>query len=194
MKIKGIIHIGGHYGQEYLLYKNKKIQNIMFFEPVPSNFAILKEKLEGKAILINKAVGAESKKIEMFIETANQGMSCSILQPKLHLEKHPKIQFTLKIEVDMIKLDEINIDKKNYNMLVVNVQGYELEVFKGAIILLENIDYIITEVNREELYINNPLIEDIDAFLGQHNFLRTDTKWMPSGWGDALYVKQIKLF
>lgn len=193
MKIKGILHIGGHYGQEYLLYKSKNIQNIMFFEPVPSNFAILKERLEGKAILVNKAVGAESRKIEMFIETANRSMSCSILQPKLHLEEYPKIIFTSKIEVDMIKLDEIYIDKKKYNMLVVDVQGYELEVFKGAKILLKNIDYIVTEVNRKELYTNNPLIEDIDIFLGQHKFLRTDTKWMSKGWGDALYVKQIKL-
>lgn len=192
MNIRGIIHIGGHYGQEYLKYKNKNVQNIMFFEPVPSSFAVLKAKLEGKAILVNKAVGAESKRIEMFIAT-NQSMSSSILQPKLHLKKHPEITFDSKIQVDMVKLDDMNIDKNCYNMLVVDVQGYELEVFKGAKTLLKNIDCIVTEVNTEELYTNNPLVEDIDVFLGQYGFLRIETKWMPTGWGDALYVKQIKL-
>lgn len=31
LKIKGVLHIGAHYGQEYKLYKSHNINNLMFF-------------------------------------------------------------------------------------------------------------------------------------------------------------------
>ena len=34
MNIRGILHIGGHYGEEYKTYKELKINNIIFFEPL----------------------------------------------------------------------------------------------------------------------------------------------------------------
>ena len=83
MDIKGVIHIGGHHGQEFKTYVENDISNVMFFEPVPTTFKILKENIGDKAILHNVALGNENKKIEMYIETANKGQSSSILEPGL---------------------------------------------------------------------------------------------------------------
>ena len=77
-----------------------------------------------------------------------------------------------------------------YNFLNIDVQGYELEVFKGAFESLKNIDYIISEVNRDEVYENCPHIDELDKYLSQLNFKRVETDWAGNSWGDALYVKK----
>jgi hypothetical protein len=73
-----------------------------------------------------------------------------------------------------------------------DVQGYELEVLKGASKFLSHIQFIYCEVNRAEVYEGCPMIEEIDQFLGEYNFERVDTNWAGDTWGDALYVKREK--
>jgi len=67
MNIRGVIHIGAHYGQEYNLYKNHNIKNCLFFEPLPKTLKVLQEKLQNEdVVLVNKALGNDNKKIEMY--------------------------------------------------------------------------------------------------------------------------------
>ena len=71
-----------------------------------------------------------------------------------------------------------------------DVQGYELEVLKGAKETLCHIDYVYCEVNRNEIYENNALIEEIDAYLSFYGMTRIETSWWPdSDWGDAFYMR-----
>ena len=88
-------------------------------------------------------------------------------------------------------LDEI-MQGKEFNFLNIDVQGYELEVLRGAEICLENVYYIIVEVNKAELYQGCPMVEEIDDFLSGFGFSRVETEWRHNRekWGDALYVKQ----
>jgi hypothetical protein len=90
----------------------------------------------------------------------------------------------------MNKLDNISFDREYFNMINIDVQGYELEVFKGGVNTLETVDYIMTEVNRAEVYENCPLIEELDDFLNKFNFTRVETTWDGVTWGDALYIKK----
>ena len=85
MNINGIIHIGGHYGEEHYLYKQNNIKNIVYFEPLKSNFEVLKNNVKDDALLYNIALGNDDCDIEMNVETANNGQSSSILEPDLHL-------------------------------------------------------------------------------------------------------------
>ena len=64
-----------------------------------------------------------------------------------------------------------------------DVQGYELEVLKGGEHYLNNIDYIITEVNRDEVYDGCAKIEELDAFLQKYTFIRVETTWDGKTWG-----------
>lgn len=193
LKIKGVIHIGAHFGQEFLTYNSLNIKNIVFFEPVPKTFYKLKENIGDNAILKNIALGNMIGEIEMNIESANQGQSSSILEPNIHLKQYPHIIFNEKIKVPITKLDTFIGEFKNiYNFINIDVQGYELEVFKGSIDILENIDYIMTEVNRDEVYKNCPMIEDIDNFLNKYGFNRVETVWDGGTWGDAFYIKNKK--
>ena len=90
----------------------------------------------------------------------------------------------------MVRLDDVLENKENYNFITIDVQGYELEVFKGGQETLKNIDYIITEVNRDELYENCARVEHLDDFLLQFDFQRVETNWEGETWGDAFYIKQ----
>ncbi len=189
LKIRGIIHIGAHYGQEYEIYQKFRIANLVFFEPLSQNFEILKSHVGENAKLFQKAMGNENKKVKMYVESANNGMSSSILKPKKHLEQYPNIVFDSEEIVEMVRLDEILEDKENYNFITIDVQGYELEVFKGSRETLKNIDYILTEVNRDELYENCARVEQLDEFLGQFDFQRVETNWEGETWGDAFYLK-----
>lgn len=198
LKIEGVLHIGAHFGEEYESYISNNIKNLIFFEPVPVTFQKLKDKLEGKAILVNTALGNTTGKITMNVETANQGQSSSILKPALHLSQYPHIKFEDKIEVDITTLDNymselyskdgIN-EVPKYNMINIDVQGYELEVFKGAEKTLENIDYIFTEVNRDVVYHQCAFVDDLDKYLATFGFKRVETNWAGNTWGDAFYVK-----
>ena len=110
-----------------------------------------------------------------------------------HLEEHPGINFTEKINVPVKRMvdviNEYNISINDYNFLNIDIQGYELEAFKGFDNQLYNFDFIYCEVNVKELYIGCPLIEDIDNYLEKFNFKRVLTDITGHGWGDAFYIK-----
>lgn len=187
MNISGVIHIGAHYGEEYSLYTSLGIQKTIFFEPLESNYKILISKVPEK-LCVNVALGSSEQAIDMFVEEANSGQSSSILRPEIHLIQYPHIVFNKKEKVRMRTLDSFNFES-DYNMINIDVQGYELEVFKGATNTLDNIDYIIAEVNRAEVYRDCCKVEELDSFLGKYGFSRVETSWDGITWGDALYAK-----
>jgi FkbM family methyltransferase len=189
LKINGVIHIGGHRGQEYPFYKENNIKNIIFVEPHPHNFGYLKSNVGNECILFETALGNTEGVIEMFVEEANQGQSSSILEPYKHMEQYPHIEFLYKIDVPITTLDKLPFDRTKINFINIDVQGYELEVFKGGMETLKNIDYIYAEVNRDELYKGCAQVEVMDEFLSKFGFTRSGTWWDGVTWGDALYCK-----
>jgi len=58
-KIKGIIHIGAHYGQEYELYKSFLIKKCIFIEPCAFSFQVLSRNIRNDkdVMLLNCALG-----------------------------------------------------------------------------------------------------------------------------------------
>ena len=75
----------------------------------------------------------------------------------------------------------------NFNNM--DVQGFELEVLKGGTKVLEQVNYVYCEVNRDEVYENNAYVEEIDEFLAQYGMERMERDWAGDIWGDALYIK-----
>ena len=191
LKIKGVIHVGAHVGQEYMVYKKLGIHKIVWFEPVLETYKKLVINLPEGSTTYNVALGNGEGEKEMFIETANQGMSNSLLEPGTHLKSYPDITFDTKQKVQMLKLDSFNFPA-TYNMLNMDVQGYELEVLKGSTKSLKNIDIIYTEVNTEDVYENCVHIIELDEFLTKKGFTRVFTKMAHMSWGDALYLRTKK--
>jgi len=188
LNIKGVIHAGAHHGQEYGDYVKNNIRNIIFIEPCKEAFDVLNGKYKGKATLFNCAIGSKDHYAVMNVEKANTGMSNSLLQPKKHLEQYPDIQFISKERVKVRQLDNLYFKRANYNFLMMDIQGYELEALKGAQKTLQFIDYIYTEVNNDEVYKGCARVEQLDAFLS--DFERVYTDWGGITWGDAIYIRR----
>jgi len=189
--IRGILHVGAHCGQEYPDYVRQGVENLIFFEPAANSYAALLEALPKKKNIqtFNLALGNMVGAKEMYVEKANRGMSNSLLKPGTHLTLYPGIQFNDREMVSIDKLDNVDFDRSLYNMINIDVQGYELEVFKGAVKTLPYIDIIYTEINLEQVYEGCCQVEDLDKFLKQFCFVRILTKAPNKTWGDALYLK-----
>ena len=197
MQIKGCLHVGAHFGQEYNMYRELGIEKMMFFEPCKEAFEVLRDTLLPLgALCYNVACGSMEGYFKMNTETANRGMSNSLLKPVKHLDQYPSIVFTSTETVTVRRLDNIftnlasflsEFDRTQYNLLTMDVQGYELEVLKGAPETLQHIDYIYTEVNRDEVYEGCAKVWELDAFL--KDFMRVETSWAGGTWGDAIYKR-----
>jgi FkbM family methyltransferase len=194
LRITGVIHVGAHFGQEYHDYKAAGIKDIFFIEPCEKAFNVLSDTFDKTpgVILCCSGCGSEVDVLQMNTEQANQGMSNSLLKPAKHLQQYPSIQFTGTEEVEIHPLDTL---MEHYgavgNLLVMDVQGYELEVLKGATNTLKSIDYVYTEVNRDEVYENCARVEQLDEYLT--DFTRVETNWAGNSWGDAWYIRKTLL-
>jgi FkbM family methyltransferase len=190
LKINGVLHIGAHWGQEYQEYLDNGIKDVIFFEPIESNYKKLRELMPMGVRCENIALGNETGQKNMYVETANGGMSCSVLEPGTHLTSYPNITFDLRESVRMDKLDNIDFERTRFDMINIDVQGYELEVFKGAVKTLPFIKLIYTEVNTNEVYKGCCLMVDIDNFLRDFGFRRVLESFpLSPTWGDAIYIR-----
>ena len=173
--------------------------NTILFEPQKKLFDIVNSKCIIKEKVFNVALGSKEDVVGMFISDRDGGVlngagaSSSILAPKKHLTEHPEVTFPSKESINVKRFDkfvrENEIDVSNHNFLNIDVQGYELEVLKGVGQDLNNIQLIVVEVNRDEMYTDCPMIEDIDAYLKEFGFDRVAVEWQSESWGDAVYAK-----
>ena len=69
-------------------------------------------------------------------------------------------------------MDEIIIGQKIVDPILVkiDVQGYEIEVLKGAEKILEKINYLLIEISESEIYQGQPHSNEIITFLQDRNF------------------------
>jgi len=188
-----IAYIGANNGQE--IHNFNRIfnyPNIHLFEPQKNVYQDLYKKFNkfDNLKFYNFALGSVTKDAEIFINSNNLNQSSSILKPKDHLKIHKHIEFSGTESIKIHKFSDLSLE--NVTFLNIDVQGYELEVLKGCEEKLQNINFIVTEVNRKELYENCSLVNEIDDYLEQYNFIRIHTSWWENTipWGDALYIRK----
>ena len=198
-KITGIIHIGAHALEELPVYLRKNIRKIIWIEANPDKFEFIEKKInQYKGMYLGKfAAGFVEKKSKLNI--ASNGQSSSLLDLGTHKVDYPNIKYVQSKEVIIKPLDkwieENYLERKLYNFINIDIQGYELEALKGMVKQFEFLDYIYLEVNYREVYKNCSQLKDIDKFLNKNHFYRVGMYRTNKGWGDAVYVKQaIPLF
>lgn len=200
LPITGTIQVGAFVGEELPAYRELGLYNTILFEPQRHLFDIIQSKCEGEERVYNVALGNNDCDMEMYVSHREGGIehgsgaSSSLLKPRKHLSEHPEVTFPQIITISMTTLDsfisENDINLKEYNFLNIDVQGYELEVLKGATSTLEEMDILLLEVNRDEVYEGCPMIEEIDCYLANTSgFKREHVVWQSESWGDALYLR-----
>ncbi len=87
-----------------------------------------------------------------------------------HVTPHPGIQRPMRT------IDSFN-DKSPFgpcDFLKMDVQGYELEVLKGANKMLEDVQVVLAEVNLLDIHSNVPLLPEFVSWLAKRGFVPYD--------------------
>jgi FkbM family methyltransferase len=187
--IRGIIHCGAHRCEEKFTYNLHGISNIIWVEAMQN--LVDEFKKDNK---IYQLVVSDKDNEEVIFHISNNGQSSSILDFGTHKKNHPDVHFIKDLTLKTTRMDTFikreHIDIKEFNFINLDLQGIELRALKSFGNLLENIDYIYSEVNDAEVYIGCDLITDIDNYLSTFGFKRVITKMAGNtGWGDAMYIK-----
>ena len=184
----GIIHIGAHAAEESNEYQKHNWKPVIWIEANPLLIDQLRVIVPGEDVVICAALWDEDG-MSIDFNLASNGESSSLLLPAKHLNEYPDIHFNSKIALQTKRLDSLLTEIPNF--LNLDVQGAELKVLRGLGRLIDSLEFIYTEVNDAELYVNCAKLKDIDIFLDLHGFNRVCLRRAGnSGWGDALYVRR----
>jgi FkbM family methyltransferase len=172
---RGVVHVGANSGQERALYAGLGLA-VVWIEPLPSIFAELTVNIAGlprqRALqcLVTDRDGVEYE----FHVASNRGESSSILELKQHKDVWPKVGYvaSLKLRSKTLAtlLGDEGIDLDAYDALVMDTQGSELLVLRGAEPILHGFRYVKTEVPDFEAYAGCCRLADIEAFLSQRGY------------------------
>jgi len=199
-KISGVIHIGANEGQEREKYKKYSL-SVIWVEPIPEVFEQLKSNIKEypdqkafKYLLTDE----DNKEVELKISN-NSGVSSSILDLGLHTHIWPKVKYIKSIKLKSLTLTTLikdeKIDIQKYQALIIDTQGSELLVLKGASEILKKFKYIATEAADFESYVGCCKIEDLSFYLNNFGFKEIDrTKFAyhskAGNYYDVVYEKQ----
>ncbi len=200
MGIRTVLDVGANVGTFTNMIQ--KIINgavIYSFEPISDCYdeLVINTKHIEKIKCFNLALGKEVKNAE--INRNEFSPSSSLLEmDTCHKRAFPHTQNVIKEKISVSTLDEISneIDWNPKTLMKIDVQGFEINVLKGAISSLNNIDVIIIETLFVELYENQTQFDDIYSFLVKRNFSYRGNfeqiKDPKSGrilWADAIFIK-----
>jgi FkbM family methyltransferase len=173
--ISGVIHVGANTGQERFLY-HKCGLDVLWIEPIPEIFGILEMNLRifQRQRAIQALVTDKDDQEYQFHVASNNGQSSSILELKEHKDIWPDVKFNSTMSLRSTTLSSLlrteNIDPSAYQALIMDTQGSELLVLKGAIPVLGNFRYIKIEVADFESYKGCCQLGDVEPFMKKNGF------------------------
>jgi FkbM family methyltransferase len=149
--------VGAHNGGEILEYAKRKLK-VLWVEANPEIFPNLVANLRGvprqKAIL--GLVGHENKENRQFFLASNDGASSSVFPLEQHASLWPEIRMKRKIMLPQLTLPDLlsraGFRLEEYDTLVLDVQGAELDIIKGIPLLADNFSRLQVEAANFPLY------------------------------------------
>ena len=167
IKFKTILDIGAWCGT-WSLAMQKYAENIFCYEPDKTHFACLEKNLESfnHVSLYNHAIGNEDGFVKLSEETATQ--NTRVIQEKG--------------DTKICTIDSLNLD--NIDLIKIDVEGFEMEVLKGATETIKNVQYIMIELNNNTKRYGSSNLE-IEKYLPTLGF-----KMLFKIWPDIIYIKK----
>ena len=168
-----IVDIGSNKGQFILLIEKIFPNKIVYsFEPIIEMINKQKKffKYKKNITFHNLALGSSICSKEFLITSRMD--SSSFLKVVSNTNKSKNYSVIEKRDIKVSTLDEIFLNEKISHPILIkmDVQGYELEVLKGAKNLLKKTDYLLLEVSENEMYQNQPTEKIIIEYLKELNF------------------------
>lgn len=172
---KGVLHVGAHEGQESEIYERSGLK-VIWVEPLEHIFNKLRENI--RHLPLQKAyqylITDKEDAAYDFHVSSNEGKSSSIFDLHLHKQMWPNVRITDTTRMQSITLDSFMkkelIDPSGLDVLVIDTQGSELLVLKGAAVLLQHIRYVFVEAADFEAYAGCCMESDILDFMKENGF------------------------
>lgn len=153
-----ILDVGANSGQWARMALNNTHAKIMSFEPqsIPfKNLTKLKSEYPSRIELVNMGLGEKSSELEIFIHDSSSELSFIHYE----IQKLPLLEGRAlkKEKIKIVSLDAFmrdNQDFKNFDLIKIDTEGYELEVLLGAkeYIEMHKPKFIQIEMNWHQLY------------------------------------------
>jgi len=171
--VNNIFDVGANIGTWTLLAKALfKTSHVQAFEPLQVHIDKFKQITQGVDHVTMHTICLGSENSEAIINVSSFSDSSSILDATpLEYETYG-IKKAGEARVQVKRIDNLIEDGTIPvpDVIKLDVQGYELEVLKGAGKYLAEVKYIIAEVSFKEYYKDQPLLLDIAAYLRTYNF------------------------
>jgi FkbM family methyltransferase len=173
--VSGVIHVGANSGQERDLYASFDL-DVVWIEPIPAVFDQLCSNLAGfpKQHAYRYLITDEDEREMVFHIASNEGASSSILPLARHREMWPDISFLSDITLKTTTLSSFvkkeGFDLAAFQALVLDTQGSELMILRGATAILPLFRFVKVEVPDFESYEGCCLRSELSGFMTAHNF------------------------
>ena len=148
-KIKILINLGGHVGTSIIpLIQKGYFSSGISFEPSVNNYKLLDANilingLENKITTYNLAIGSKTSTGKMFTGEKDNTGDFRVFNEKRHLD-----DVNIFEKVSIVPLDNYWVSElKNECLILIDIQGHELEALEGASKFIENKIPIIMELS-----------------------------------------------
>jgi len=170
-----LLDVGANRGQFSLLSKIWfSTIPIRAYEPFLPEAATFKKALSGftDIALYQVALGSKSETVDFHI-SKNADSSSVLPIGKLQKQLFPATVEAFRCRVPVEPLDSFPDHWKSASraFLKIDVQGYELEVLRGALKALRHCAYVFVECSEVSLYEGQALRPEVQSFLEKQGFL-----------------------
>jgi FkbM family methyltransferase len=148
-------------------------RHFYLIEPVPSTFQKLVDNLSSRPNMefFNLATGEKEEILEMFVDDFSPASSLLPYEGRA-IREFPFLGKGHAIKVQLMPLDEIlkNCGATEVDMLIMDVQGYEDKVLKGAEKTLKSCKVVISELSLQNLYKGSSTFDSVYRVLVREGF------------------------
>lgn len=169
---KGILHIGASTGEEAPEYHRLNLP-VLWIEADPETFEGLKVRLkrfpDQKAV--NILLSDRDAEVDFFV-TDNSGLSSSVHPLTSKGRQNFNIKNIQSKRLSANRMDSIkNIDFGVHDFWIIDVQGHELQVLKGAELTLKHAKWILIEISTLVFYENQSVFHEVHKWLVNQGFV-----------------------
>ena len=187
--IRGVIHVGANDGYEIDWYLKLGIKHVFAVEPGREAFDELTQKFQGVpgVHLAKMALGCGDRSTTGILKVPVGSTGGATLLTELSPSPSVAEEVVVTTFEKLVPLFSDIIELKDYNCLVVDVQGMELQVLKGFGPHLEGMDCLNIECSETPIYEGEAPASEVVAWLGERGF-EAITPIQPHN--DVLFVKR----
>lgn len=204
-ELSTVVHVGAHSGEEVDAYVAHGAARIVLIEANPEMCTALEERFAGtgRIEVVHAAATDYNGTAELQLHRNRRGgaESASLLPMQRLSEIVPTLRTEGSVRVPAVTLatlfERLSVEAASVGLLVLDVQGAELHVLRGAGVALRAVQAVLTEVALIELYTGAAREEDVEQMMLAAELQPRDALYYElyegdhrfPAWGDRLFVR-----